>query len=393
VARRPIRVTFIIGSLDIGGAERQLVRLVNNLDQARFAPSIISWFGGGSVAAELRPGVPVVHLELERVARARPLLRPLLGARLLLRLMAAIRTQRPDVVNAYMFSAYVLGSIAARLSGVPAIVASRRGLISYRTYPTRWHWLARLANRVIDLHICNSEAVRRWAVEKEGIPEARLAVVHNGLDIPPHTPIGEDGQPGPWHRPATVSAAMIANFHTYKGHLVLLDALAEVVRSHPDFTVVLLGDGDQRAALEARARQLGVERNLVFAGARLDAAGLLPEFDFSILTSFEEGFPNAVMESMAAGVPVVASAVGGIPELVTEGVEGRLVPVRDPHALAAAITWMIENPEARRAMGAVGRRRIQEQFSVERMVSRTEDRRSQRLARRAPARRPTAAGA
>jgi glycosyltransferase involved in cell wall biosynthesis len=386
-----VRVTFIVGSLDIGGAERQLVRLANALDRSRFEPAILTWFGGGVLEKELAPDVPVVKLGLGRVRLARGPAKILLALNILRALFRELRALGPDVVDAYMFTAYVLGALAAWTVRVPVIIASRRGLVSYATYPARWRLVARLANQVIDLHLCNSEAVRRWAIEKERLPESRTAVIHNGLDLPAPSALELDPA---WRRNAGGTlAVMIANFHGYKAHSMVLDAVAKLRRDHPEFKLVLFGDGDERENLQRQAAALALGTGVVFAGARPDAAEFLPAFDLSILASDEEGFPNVVMESMAAAVPVVATDVGGVPELVDDGVEGKLVPVRDPDALAAAIGWMIEHPAERRAMGEAGRRRIREHFSVAGMVSAHEELFTRLLGRHATVRsQPVEAG-
>jgi L-malate glycosyltransferase len=367
---RPVRVTFLVGSLDIGGAERQLARLASNLDRARFRPSVIVWYGGGALASELPSDVAVTHLAMKQVRTTSAWLRPLLAARLVWRLVAAIREQRPDILNAYMFTAYVLGAIAARIAGVRVVVASRRALVSYHSYPRRWRLVARLANRLIDLHLCNSEAVRWWAIEKEGLALERTEVVHNGLDIQPA--LTAPDVPAEWRAGAGVLAAVVANFIHYKDHPTLFRAVAQVTRAHPDFRVVLFGDGPQRVRLEAMVRDLAIDGAVVFAGRTPNAPELLSVFDLALLTSVEEGFSNAVMEAMAQGLPIVATAVGGVLELVRDHVEGRLVAAGDADALAAAISELIRDPAARRRMGAAGRQRIANEFGVRRMVERTE---------------------
>lgn len=363
-----VRVTFLVGSLDLGGAERQLVRLANSLAPERFEARIVTMFAGGPLLAELRPGIPVTHLCLREAGRRKSRWPFVLGARLLLRLHRGLRAERPDVLHAYMPVAYVMGALAGWALRIPVVVAGRRGLTSFHVYPQwRWRLLARLANRRIDLHICNSEAVRRWAVEREGLSVDRTAVVPNGLDPPEGT--APELEPA-WRGPA--SAAMIANLMHYKGHEHVLRAAALVARAHPEFRLVLFGDGPERDRVLGLRRELGLDARVVLAGRRPDAARFLPGFGFAVLGSLHEGFPNALMEAMAGGVPVVATAVGGVPELVEDGVHGLLVPPADPRAMAEAITWMIEHPEERRRMGRAGRERVLERFGVDRMVRRTE---------------------
>ena len=285
-------------------------------------------------------------------------------------------------MHAYLPLAYVLGGLAAWMLGVPLIIAGRRGLTSFEIYAVaRWRRLAQLANRVIDVHICNSRAVRDWAIAKEGIRMERTRVIHNGIDVP--ALVAAPQLPEGWES-AGPTAAMVANLIRYKGHREVLQAIALVIKRHPSFRLVLMGDGPERTALLNLAQDLGIIDSITFAGSRGDAATLVQAFDFTILGSSEEGFPNALMESMAYAVPVVATAVGGVPELVDDGIEGRLVPYGDPEVMAAAISWMIEHPEERRLMGEKARHRIADQFSTERMISATQAVYEELLPRRAP---------
>jgi len=167
-------------------------------------------------------------------------------------------------------------------------------------------------------------------------------------------------------------AAMVANFHAYKGHLDVLEAVTHVVRRHPRFKLILFGDGAEKATIEHYVQEHRLESNVVLAGARLDAANLLSAFDFTVLASTTESFPNALMESMARGVPVIATRVGGVPELVRDGVDGIVVEPGNPAQLTVAMLELLDNAERRREMGEMGRARIQSDFSVRSMVTRTE---------------------
>jgi glycosyltransferase involved in cell wall biosynthesis len=365
---QPIRITYVTVSLAVGGAETQLVRLVNGLDRGRFKPSIVCLADGGDLEGSISSDVPVT----------KPLTSPggppgrgriATGRRALALLTRELRRQRPDVVHAYLPAAYVPASLAAWPLRVPLIVAGRRGFTSGGIYGTAW-WrvLASLANRVIDVHICNSKAGRDAALSAERVRSDRTRVVYNGIDLP----ASSGAALLPELASNNVQAVMIANFIGYKGHAPVLRAAAKVVEGHPHFRLVLIGDGPQRPVLERLCVDLKLGANVVFAGRRQDAAELVKGFEFSILGSSEESLPNALMESMAAGVPVVSTRVGGVPELVDDGEQGLLVPFGDVEAMAKAISWMLDHPDERRRMGDSGRQRITSKFSTERMVAQTE---------------------
>jgi L-malate glycosyltransferase len=364
----PLRVTFLIGSLEVGGAETQLVRLANGLDRNRFSPSIVCLWKGGELEDSVAPDVPVITAALPRGLRRVPGGRAVLAMRILAALVRTLRRQRPDVIHAYLPAAYVLGGLVAWMLRVPVIIASRRGLTSFESFGSG-RWLAKLANRVIDVQICNSQAVRDWAVAKEGLSVRRLRVIPNGIELPSLQP--PPSLPEQW-KTTGAKAAMVANLIRYKGHREVLQSVAIVAKRHPTFRLVLIGEGPERSALVGLAQQLAITDNVIFAGRLRDAAALMRGFDFTVLGSSEEGFPNALMESMARAIPVVATAVGGVTELVKDGIHGLLVPYGDSQAMATAILWMIEHPDERETMGASGRARIAAEFSTERMVGATQ---------------------
>jgi len=378
--RPPVKIAFLIGSLEVGGAETQLVRLANSLDRNRFSPSIVCLWQGGELEDSVAQDVQVIRAALPRGLRRVPGGRAVLAVRILAALMGTLRSRQPDVVHAYLPAAYVLGGLVAWMLRVPIIIASRRGLTAYEGHgPGRW--MAEFANRVIDVQICNSTAVRDWAVAREGLKVDRTRVIPNGIDLPPLVPA--PSLPDGWQSTAA-KAVMVANLIRYKGHREVLQSVASVTKRHPSFRLVLIGDGPERAALVELTRELGITDNVVFAGRRRGAAELMPAFDFSVLGSSEEGFPNALMESMARAVPVIATAVGGVTELVMDGVHGLVVPYGDTVAMATAMTWMIEHPDERRTMGASGRARIAGEFTTERMVDATQSVYEEMLRRRQP---------
>jgi len=367
VTRRDL---FLIGSLAVGGAEVQLIRLANGLDRSRFAPTIVCLSSGGELEDLIQTDVPVIKLNLAGAVARSPLGRPFLAMKIFGALMGSFRRVRPDIVHAYLPAAYVVGGLVAWVMRIRVIVAGRRGLTSFDSYGTlRWRVLGRIVNHIIDVQICNSRAVRDWAVAREALPIGRTRVVYNGIDVPqltdrPQLPSGWAG--------SGVNLAMVANFIRYKGHREVLMAFARTLEHDPRQKLILIGDGPERAALVELTRELGIESKVVFAGRRRDAAELLPAFDFTILGSSQEGFPNALLESMACGVPAVATAVGGVPELLEDFITGRLVAYGDVRAMADAMAWMTHHQVEREEIGRRARQLVHDRFSTERMVRATE---------------------
>lgn len=372
----PVRVTYLIGSLERGGAERQLVNLVNNLDRERFRPTILTWFGEGELEAELAPDVEHRRITGSRLRFSGPISRPGLALAITARLVAELRSARPHLLHAYLFTAYVLAAFAGRLAGVPAIVAGRRGLNTYDGFPFPAPLAGRLANTLIDLHICNSGAVRSYALAHESdLRPDRVIVIRNGFASP--------AQPAPTRKGAErLRGIMVANFHPYKDHGTALRGLAIARRAHPELELALVGSGPERSRAEDLATELGLNGAVHFLGTRSDVPLLLRDSDFAVLTSTEEGFPNAVMEAMAAGIPVVSTAVGGVVELIRDGLDGLLVPSGDAAALAAALGRLAADPILRRRLGENGSSRIDSEFGVSRMVRETESAYDELLTRR-----------
>ena len=338
-------MTFLVGSLALGGTERQLVALANRLDRDRFEPEVVTWYGSDELSGELLGEISRTNLGLNYLAGA--------GAadavrvvNLVGRLASHFRRHQPAIVHAFLFSAYGPGALAARLAGVPVTIAGRRGLHGYSHLPAPARLLGRRANRLIAGHLCNSSAVATWIRDHEPeVPPDRIFVVPNGIEAP-----GSAALPSGWRGEGPL-AACVANFHPYKGHATVLRALALV----PGLRLVLIGHGPGRASAEQLALEFGVTDRVVFAGSRPDAAALLGGFDFTLLASDQEGMPNVVMESMVLGVPVIATAVGGSAELIRDGVDGLLVPPANPELLAARMRELAADCALRERLGAAAR--------------------------------------
>jgi glycosyltransferase involved in cell wall biosynthesis len=279
-------------------------------------------------------------------------------------LAAAMRETKAEVVQLHDPHALSAGRLARPLAGRAALVATRRVDFALRGFLSRRKYGA--CDRVIAV----SEAIA-GVVRRDGVPAERVRVVYEGVpDRPPSTggrdALRELGIPD--DAPVVGNVAALTG---HKDHATLLDAAAKVAVHMPATWFVIVGDGELRARLEARSRELGLERRCVFTGFRADLDRLIPAFTVFCLSSHMEGLGTSLLDAMAFGVPVVATAAGGIPEAVADGITGRLAPPRDPDALATALLQALEDPARRAAWGRAGRQRFEERFTDDRMVDST----------------------
>jgi glycosyltransferase involved in cell wall biosynthesis len=384
---RRISVCFVIGTLDRGGAEGQLVRLATHLPREQFDVSVCCLADGGPLQGVLdAAGIPVDIVGLHRPIHS---LLPFKSIGRLVQLSRVIQARQPDIVHGFLFWAYVLGTAAAKVGGVPVVVASRRSLSHFKASRPDWRILEQLANAATDAIVANSEAVRDDVLKHERIPPSKLSVIYNGVDAGMANPtlrrevrrtlrIGDQDP----------VIAVVANLIHYKGHEHFFQALPEILGAFPRAVVLLAGDGPERARSEQRVRTMGMANAVRFLGVRSDVPALLEAADLLVHPSLEEGFSNAVLEAMAAGRPVVATSVGGNAEAVVDGDTGLLVAPADPPALASAAIWLLRHPAEARAMGESGRARVTRHFEIDRMVRGYERLYRELLAARVPAWKP-----
>nr|WP_275941379.1 glycosyltransferase [Planosporangium flavigriseum] len=335
--------------MHVGGTETQLVKLAIGLRERGHDVHVLALSDGGPLEEPLRAaGVQVRVFDYGGLPlRGRPdraQLRMLARAlRTLLAVRRHLRALRPDVCHAFLFGCYSLVLPLAWSAGVPVRVSGRRG----ETPPAaglRDRLFHELGRRSSALMLCNSREGADEAVRRDGYRPEQVQVIPNGVDLP-------DEQADVTAQPAR--GVMVANLIAYKGHDDLLAALA-MLPTPP--RICLIGEGPERARLTELIRSRGLDDVVELAGARARASRLLPRYQFAVLASHYEGLPNAVLEAMAAGLPVVATAVGGVPELLTDDETGLLVPPHSPAELAAAIARVAGDPQLRGRLGAAARK-------------------------------------
>lgn len=367
----PIRIAYVLPNVESGGTERHVLALARLLDRSRFDLSLVTTAGGGSLYPDFSGRMQVTVLgDPARGKRFRT--GPLEHLRTIATVTRLFRRSRPDVVHAYLPAANVIGPVAARLAGVPCVIVSKRALADYKERFPLLRRVEPLGNRLADVVLVNSDAVRRDIERTEKHWEGKFRKIYNGVaPLPPWTPGEVDrfraGNGLPLRAPVAIC---VSNFYPYKGHGELVEAAARIVPRFPDVTFLLVGrDSGTLEATRALARERGIEGSVRFAGSRTDVADLLRASDLFVHPSREEGFSNAVLEAMAAGLPVAAFDVGGNREAVVDGETGLLAPARDALRLGDAMAGLLGDPAKRKAMGDAGRARAAERFSMERMVA------------------------
>ena len=360
--KRRARVLHLLSGGTVGGCERHVLSLLSHLDRERYEPWLAYFEAQPDDAAPMAPefraaGVRTVDLGASR--RADP--------RALLRLGRLVRRIRFDVIHAHSFrtelAALLWGKILYRLPAVLRTVHNTDDFYVDRRYA----WLARASASRLDRIIVISDAVGRYLREEAGLSERRMVRIYYGLDD--H---GWDSRRNGSGRPPTVG--VVARLAPQKGHRVLLDALPRVVASVPETRVRVVGHEEIStvAELRAYADSRGVAEHVQFEGFRGDVPALLHDLDLVVLPSLWEGFGLVLLEAMAAERPVVASAVGPIPEVVVHGETGLLVPPGDPDALADAMVRVLTDRPLAERLGRAGRRRVKNSFRVDQMVAQTE---------------------
>jgi glycosyltransferase involved in cell wall biosynthesis len=352
-----MRLLYVITRAERGGAQVHVAELLRGF-RDRHEPVLAVGEEGYLTETARALGVPVYVLP--RLLRALHPVKDLLALR---DMRALLRTLRPDLVHAHTSKAGIVARLAARLVGVPSVFTAHTWAFTEGA-PLHWRlvglpaeWLAtRCGDAVISVSHYNRRLARRYRI----VPDAKLAVVYNGIPDSPHRARPAEG--------GEVRVVMVARFSPQKDHRLLLRAFAGV---KAPARLQLVGDGPGRAAAEAEAQRLGLGGRVEFLGARDDVDRVLARAHVFALATNWESLPISIVEAMRAGLPVVASDVGGVREQVTDGITGFLIPQGDAALLRERLTRLAGDPALRVKMGAAGRARYEADFTVDRMLARS----------------------
>jgi glycosyltransferase involved in cell wall biosynthesis len=349
-----------------GGAQESYTGLLLRLDRSKYDVRALSLSAGSAVQRVRALGLPVDVIDADDDEQA------------VRELAAWLRREEIDLVHAHMYRAEVIGTRAAVAAGVPVIAATVHS--SRVRSPGDVALLASLTP-MMDRLIVPSESIAH-KVRCEGREGARFAIIPNGVDLsrfaapaPPSTVRADFGIPAD-----APLVGVVARLEPEKGHGFLVDAWPAILDAAPDAWLLIVGEGSQADALRAQAAVAGAS-HVAFTGRREDISALTAELSVAVLPSLREAQGISILEAMARCVPVVASAVGGIPEVITSGIDGVLVEPADSQALAAAVSGLLTNPDLRRRIGEAGYRTVAERYSIDAQVRRTEAVYDEELAR------------
>ena len=348
--RRP-KVLLLITLAEVGGAQTYVASLLPALVE-RFDVVVAAHGPGPLRMAAEEAGARFIALR--QVRRPVSPWRDLAG---FLELVRLLRRERPDIVHASSSKAGVLGRLAAAATGVPIRIftvhgwafAAHTGVASLL-----YRWVDRLGRRLTSVTICVSENDRLAGLRARTCSADRTVVIRNGVSV--------ETAPRARHERGRPLLLSVGRLKAPKDFITLARALALLPES--SFDALIIGDGPERPELEAELRRLGIDDRVRLAGEQSDVCGLLADADAFVLSSRSEGLPVSILEAMAAELPVVASRVGGVSELVVDGENGFLVSPRDPQELATALARLVDDPDLRRRLGAVGRVRAETRFNL-----------------------------
>ncbi|MFT4572177.1 MAG: glycosyltransferase involved in cell wall biosynthesis [Hyphomicrobiaceae bacterium] len=365
----PRDVVYVVASMITGGTQTHLLQVFRFLDRAQWRPHLYVLRDGGDLVAAAR----ALDVEVTSFGMRGSLRSPsdMFG---LLRLRQSLRKTAPSVVHGYLLRGNFYGALAARLAGVPAIVTSKRGL--HQPAGAAERFAVSISNRLCDVITGNSPQVLEFTREIEG-PSTPMEMIPSGIDVAAFDPdavaVGTRqrlrAELGIGEAPVVGTAI---TFRPRKGFRLLFESFSDALAEHPDAHLLVAGAAEMSPEAADLAAELGLEARIHLLGRRADMPEVLTAFDVFVLPSESEGMSNAILEAMAMRLPVVATAVGGAPVVIDEGITGFLVDYPDRNAMAALFCRLLGDRPLREAIGAAARPVVVDGYSGRSMVGKME---------------------
>jgi glycosyltransferase involved in cell wall biosynthesis len=367
-AAQKYKIAYLIDGLSMGGAERLMVPILKHLSRDHFDPYVCAMQSkdGNPMGDEIRAlGVPVECLNQRRLRDPDAILR-------LIRYLKGIEA---DLVHTQLEAANILGNISAKLLRLPSVctihvIPSLEVKTKTKLHQrVEWFVLRHFCDRVISV----SEEARQYYKQFSGSSPEQVTTIHNGIDLSAFVDMGYPIVRGTVRAELEIPQGAkvlvtVAVLRSLKGIQFMIRALPAVLASHPNTYYVIVGSGPHLGDLIEEAIKTGVSERVIFAGMRKDVPRLLAASDIFVLPTLTEALPTVLAEAMAAKLPIIASRVGGVPEMILDGKNGLLVEPENPDGLSSACIRLLKNPDERAAMGAAGWKTVNQRFNIERQV-------------------------
>lgn len=361
--KTPINVLYLVLSMGLSGRGVAVLELVRNLKKDIYNCTVCCFDERGILADELeKEGVEVIVMRRKSG----------LDFSLILKLAGMMKERKIDIVHAYNAGPFFYGSLAAKISRIPVCIVSFTALsiaIDSRTWKKRLQ--NKLCSYLVEKMVTVTEGMKADFARRNGIPPGKIDVIRYGVDFNKYNIQMniKNGREKFGIKPSDIVLGTIARLVPEKGHVYLFEAIKEVAASCPEIKLILVGDGPLHFELEKSAERLGIAENVKFFGYHSDIPELLSLFDIFVLPSVFEPFGIVLLEAMAAGKPVIATAISEIPKIVADGKTGILVPPKDASALSSAIVELVRDPHKRQMMGKNGMERVVGEFSLEKSAA------------------------
>jgi glycosyltransferase involved in cell wall biosynthesis len=359
------RILFVITSTHVGGAEKVLFEVAKHLKERGVALQVCVLKERGAYAAKLESvGVPVCSLGIGESKGIRGILACVTG---LPRLIKVIRRFKPQIVHAFLFRANLLARLAAPLSGVPINISSIRTIENQRLH---YFAIDRWTSFLVTRHVAVSQKVKQITCRRSRIADGQVSVIRNGVQIEEvgATPALGVAKSVQCNARDGLVCGTVARLDPQKGLSFLLRGFAILAREFPSLKLLFVGEGPERFSLQCLATELNLSNRVCFTGLAANPFEYLRQMDVFVLPSLCEGLPNALLEAMSIGVPVVASRVGGVDEAVQDQESGLLIPPGSSEAIADAVRFVLTHPDRAEQMAVASRARIREKFSLNGML-------------------------
>lgn len=357
---RKIKLLHIISRLDIGGMERQLLALVSNSNREKFEVDIVYFQGDGYLKSEFES----LGCRVRKINAFGPW-----DISICPRLYFYIKRNRYDIIHTHSLKADLWGAIAGGLANMPMVVSTVHNEEQILKIPILKLLEGWVVNRLDDFIIAVSDGVKRFLVREAGFPIDKIRVVRYGIDP---SDIEIDMKKNIRQELGIENDApligCVGRLISQKGHKYIIEAARKVIENFPKVRFLIVGKGPLEKMLKRMSRDLKISSSIIFTGFREDVYSIIDKLDLLILPSLWEGFGLVLLEAMALGKPIVATNVGGIPEVVKDGEAGILIPPKDSDALANAIIKLLKDKQLAKRMGEAGRKRVEEYFQANRMA-------------------------